>query len=121
MHCIFVSRMFEVKVNYLSQSPNSYTFEEPGIDSKESIPPSRESIPGLLTRFTNSGSVLQCDKGGLHHHRTHQPILPGRFAIIFLKVIQVTTNTKIYTVKTVLLYRRHCFLKFGMLCTFFRC
>ncbi len=28
----------------------------PGIDSEESIPPGWESIPGLLKRFTNTGS-----------------------------------------------------------------
>jgi hypothetical protein len=32
--------------------------KSPGIDSKELTPPGWESIPGLLKRFTKSGSVL---------------------------------------------------------------
>jgi hypothetical protein len=31
----------------------------PGIDSEESIPPGWESIPGLLKRFTNTGSFIK--------------------------------------------------------------
>ncbi len=30
----------------------------PGIDSKESIPPALESIPGLLKKFINTGSTV---------------------------------------------------------------
>ncbi len=36
------------------QNPGS-----PGIDSEESIPPSWESIPGLLKRFTNTDSACE--------------------------------------------------------------
>jgi hypothetical protein len=38
---------------------------EPGIDSEGSIPPGWESIPGLLKRFTNTGSAGYTYAGGI--------------------------------------------------------
>ncbi len=40
----------------MEPEPQIVNFRGPGIDSKESIPPDWESVPGLLKRSTNTGS-----------------------------------------------------------------
>jgi hypothetical protein len=44
--------------NCLDQSPYLKRLKIPGIDSEESFPSGWESIPGLLKRFTNTGSAF---------------------------------------------------------------